>query len=208
MTQALPPHTCAAGHADAALQLTPHAADVPSFASHPVPTSPSVLQYPALQLAIPQTPALHDATPFVTEQGAAALQALPVASHVCTPVPEQRVVPGRHTVHTPAMHAVDAQSPLPPHFLLTAQVAPQLPPQSTSVSVPFLTVSVQAAAAHLLPVHLPLPGNAQSVLATHVALTAHVAPQFPPQSTSVSVPSFTRSPHVAATQVPVAGAHR
>ncbi len=43
--------------------------------------------------------------------------------------------------HTPAVHGPLEQSALPPQALPGAHVAPQLPPQSTSVSAPFLTPS-------------------------------------------------------------------
>jgi hypothetical protein len=40
----------------------------------------------------------------------------------------------------------EAQSPAPLHFMPSAQCVVQLPPQSTSVSLPFWTVSEQVAA--------------------------------------------------------------
>jgi hypothetical protein len=89
-----------------------------------------------------------------------------------------------------------------PQPLPTAQFAVQVPPQSTSVSFPFLTPSVQEAVTHLPPEHLPLPGNTQSVFALQFLPTAQVGPQLPPQSTSVSVPFRRPSPHAAATHAP------
>jgi hypothetical protein len=47
---------------------------------------------------------------------------------------------------TPPVHGPFAQSLVAPQILPGAQVLPQFPPQSTSVSVPFLTWSVQLAA--------------------------------------------------------------
>jgi hypothetical protein len=77
--------------------------------------------------------------------------------------------------------------------LVSAHLAQVPPPQSTSVSVPFLTVSGQAAAWHFfgVPLHTPL---VQSVVAAHdspVPQRAQVVA--PPQSTPVSRPFFTTS---------------
>jgi hypothetical protein len=66
----------------------------------------------------------------------------------------------------------------------------QLPPQSTSVSVPFFTKSVQSGAWHTLFVHTPL---AQSDGAEHAFDVSHFGHAVPPQSTSVSLPFFTPS---------------
>jgi hypothetical protein len=77
---------------------------------------------------------------------------------------------------------------------LVAPQGAQVPPQSTSVSVPFFTVSAQVAAWHRLAVHTPLPQSAASAQ----ALVAAQGPQVPPQSASVSVPFLTVSAHVAA----------
>ncbi len=46
---------------------------------------------------------------------------------------------------TPVLHGPLAQSVSPPQTLPGAQVAPQFPPQSTSVSAPFLTPSLHVA---------------------------------------------------------------
>jgi hypothetical protein len=66
------------------------------------------------------------------------------------------------------------------------------PPQSAPVSLPFLTPSVQAGAAHTLAEHTPL---LQSVPALHASVAAHLAEQEPPQSTSVSSPLCVPSLH-------------
>ncbi len=78
------------------------------------------------------------------------------------------------------------------------------PPQSLSVSLPFLTLSRQVGAWQTLPVHtllvqsepkaqtLPLPQAAQSM---------------PPQSLSVSLPFFTVSTQVGATHTLALGSH-
>jgi hypothetical protein len=106
-------------------------------------------------------------------------------------------------LHVPLTHAEAEQSLFVPQPLPTAQFAVQVPPQSTSVSFPFLTPSVHVAATHLPPLeHLPLAGSAQSVFALQFLPTAHVGPQPPPQSTSVSVPFRLPSPHAAATHAP------
>jgi hypothetical protein len=114
------------------------------------------------------------------------------------------------SLHVAATHLAFMHLPLAGSaqsaFVLQAFISPQPaqpPPQSTSVSSPFLTPSLHAAAAHFFAVHLPLAGSAQSASFAQAACTAQ-PPQLPPQSTSVSVPFFTWSPHVAATQLPFA----
>jgi hypothetical protein len=93
------------------------------------------------------------------------------------------------------------QTPLwqsaPTLHTLPAAHALQLPPQSTSVSVPFFTVSVHVAAWHLSgePEHTPLW---QSDGTRHVLAFAHLPQLEPPQSMSVSVPFLTLSEHVGA----------
>jgi hypothetical protein len=86
------------------------------------------------------------------------------------------------------------QSPLAEQALLVPH-GPQVgPPQSTSVSAPFLTLSVQLGAWHVPPAHEPL---AQSVPSVHVAPTAQ-GEQPGPQSTSASLPFLTLSTQVGA----------
>jgi hypothetical protein len=87
--------------------------------------------------------------------------------------------------HTPLW-----QSPPTPQVLPLAHFVEQPPPQSTSVSVPFFTLSVQSGAWHTLLVHTP---DWQSAATTHAFVAAHFVEQLPPQSTSVSVPFFTPS---------------
>jgi hypothetical protein len=87
--------------------------------------------------------------------------------------------------------------------LLGAHFAQVEPPQSMSVSEPFLTKSVQAGVAHFDEVQTPLW---QSLPLAHAFASAqavaHVAfeERTPPQSTSVSVPFLTPSGHLAAWQ--------
>lgn len=81
--------------------------------------------------------------------------------------------------------------------LPTAQ-APQLPPQSTSLSSPFLIPSVQVGAAQTPLAQL---AEAQSAVTLQAALGAHFI-QAPPQSLSVSLPSRIPSVQVGAMQTP------
>jgi hypothetical protein len=68
----------------------------------------------------------------------------------------------------------------------------QVEPQSTSVSVPFFTPSLQLGTAHLPALHTPLW---QSAAPEHCRFVAHFG-QLDPQSTSVSVWFLTPSPQV------------
>jgi hypothetical protein len=96
-------------------------------------------------------------------------------------------------VHTPL-----AQSLGTVHAPPVAQRAHDVvPPQSTPLSPPFLTPSLQAGAWHTLPVHTPLEQSAATPQALPVA---HFVLQLPPQSTSVSVPFFTVSVQLGAWQ--------
>jgi hypothetical protein len=94
-------------------------------------------------------------------------------------------------VQTPLVQSLATMHALPSaHFLLCAsQVAP---PQSTSVSPWFFTASEQVAAAHAsgAPEHTRLW---QSVVTAHVLLVPQAPQSGPPQSTSVSLPSFITS---------------
>ncbi len=84
--------------------------------------------------------------------------------------------------HFPAVHTPPLQSLLEAHAAPTPHCS-QLPPQSTSLSLPFLSLSPHdAAAARTPPVHTP---EAQSLPAPHFWPSAHVS-QPPPQSTSDS----------------------
>ena len=97
------------------------------------------------------------------------------------------------------VQSVGASQPwLRPHFLLLGAPA-QDPPQSTSVSVPFSSPSVQEGAWQRPPVQTLL---VQSLALTHLRPVPHL-PQvlLPPQSTSVSPPFCTVSVQVAALHV-------
>jgi hypothetical protein len=71
------------------------------------------------------------------------------------------------------------------------------PPQSTSLSLPFLTLSVHVSAWQTLPVQTSLT---QSVAAPHAFPGPQGVQLCPPQSTSLSVPFFTLSVQLASWQ--------
>src|SRR2546425_494158 len=85
------------------------------------------------------------------------------------------------------------------HALPAAQVDPHAPPQSTSVSVPFLTMSV-----HVAPAHRPAAQliERQSLIATQRRPFAQALQVPPPQSTSVSAPFCAMSLQLEPMQVP------
>jgi hypothetical protein len=87
----------------------------------------------------------------------------------------------------------DAQSIATRHPFAVEHFGQALPPQSTSVSVPFLTASVHSAVPQVwFGKHfhdMQSPGTLQTFPAAH-------GTHAPPQSTSVSVPFFTPSRHV------------
>ena len=62
--------------------------------------------------------------------------------------------------HTLLKQVLLAQSASTLQTLVTAHLVAHEPPQSTSVSVPFLTTSVQVGTAHLLAVQTPLVQSA------------------------------------------------
>ena len=102
----------------------------------------------------------------------------------------------------PFTQSAATAQPLPsPHFLFVGDAAHE-PPQSTAVSVPFFTLSVQLGTAQLPEVQTPL-----AQLAPAPVPEPHIFPfaqpgQEPPQSTSVSVLFFTPSAQLAAAQTP------
>jgi hypothetical protein len=98
---------------------------------------------------------------------------------------------------TPALHGPFAQSAFTPQVLPGAQAA-QFPPQSISVSAPFLVASLHVAGRHVrtppwVP-HTPLP---QSDEPAHALPSPHFGHCGPPQSTSVSWPSLAEFVHDA-----------
>ena len=106
--------------------------------------------------------------------------------------------------HTLPVQMLDWQSPLPLHIAPPPQRCVQIvPPQSTPVSVPFRTVSVQDGATHTFAVQTPFR---QSVASAHTLLVVHFEQSGPPQSVSISAPFFTLSMQVGITQIPEAHA--
>src|SRR3954465_9254425 len=104
--------------------------------------------------------------------------------------------------HSPPLHTPLAQSPPLVHILPSAQVGQAPPPQFRSVSAPFRAVSVHVGTAQVLvgvPVHTPL---AQSPATAQPLPSMHFAQSGPPQSRSVSMPSFTTSEQVGAAHTP------
>src|SRR4051812_5811353 len=101
----------------------------------------------------------------------------------------------------PVTQLLVAQSPGPSHSCPVVHFL-QVPPQSMSVSAPFLTPSVQLGTWHTPPPHRALAqskGMEQALPLPHFCVGA----QPPPQSTSVSVPFLMPSEHDGAWQDPV-----
>jgi hypothetical protein len=121
---------------------------------------------------------------------------MPFLKPSAQPGAAQRRVEG---LQNPEVQSVGAAQPIPfAHvFAWATQVAP---PQSTPVSVPFFSPSVQLGVAHSFEA-LQKP-EVQSVGAAQPIPSAHVFPWAtqvaPPQSTPVSLPFFTPSVHVGA----------
>jgi len=93
-------------------------------------------------------------------------------------------------VHTPLWQSAAAPHPAPgAHFSVHE------PPQSTSLSLPFSTVSEHVGDWQTLPVHTEL---AQSCGTPQAAPGAHFVVHEPPQSTALSEPLRTPSLQVAA----------
>ena len=93
------------------------------------------------------------------------------------------------------MHTAVVQSLAVAHDRPAAQGAQAGPPQSTSVSVPFATPSLQPGSAHT-----PDEQNdvVQSSPVRHALPTPHAEHVPPPQSMAVSAPFFTPSAQVLA----------
>ncbi|WP_248354746.1 hypothetical protein [Anaeromyxobacter oryzae] len=90
-----------------------------------------------------------------------------------------------------------AQSPLEAQVLAVPQRGQVVPPQSTSVSVPFLTASAQLGDWHEPDAQTPLE---QSRPRTQALPSAHAGQAPPPQSTPVSAPSRIPSTQVGVVQ--------
>ena len=89
------------------------------------------------------------------------------------------------------------QSALTQQTFRFPQVLQLPPPQSTSVSVPFLTPSMHLGGGHL-PLHIPF---SQSDPPAHIWPEVHGTQSGPPQSTSVSRAFLTESKQVAVQEV-------
>jgi hypothetical protein len=99
---------------------------------------------------------------------------------------------GGGVAHVPLEQYPLLQSLLPAQAFCRAQGL-QLPPQSTSLSVPLCKPSSQLAAAHTLLLQMPLT---QSLALRQTKPLAQLA-QLPPQSTSLSEPFLSRSLQLA-----------
>jgi hypothetical protein len=181
-------------------QVVPQLPGVLMVSSHPSESRPLQSSFPAGQAE--QAPPAQ----IWLVAHATALPHCPALPHVCTPpepVGEHRLVPGEqtpaHVLPTQADAAQSVSTVQPPP---TAQSFGHEPPQSTSVSVPFRTESLQLALAQVPPEHLPLAGSAQSEFALQPLPTAHVDGQPPPQSVSGSGPFLTPSVHVGVAHLP------
>lgn len=87
---------------------------------------------------------------------------------------------GAHA-HTPVLHGPSLQSASTLHFSLVGH-GPQLPPQSLSVSRPFVTPSSQRAARHVPDVHTPLRHVSPEVHALPSGLPVGTGPASPPSA--------------------------
>jgi hypothetical protein len=88
--------------------------------------------------------------------------------------------------HAPPLHTADWQSEPAPQLAPLPHL-PQLPPQSTSDSLPFFTLSMHVAGAHAPDMQSV---DSQSDGPPHARPSAHFGHDPPPQSTSVSAPFF------------------
>jgi hypothetical protein len=96
----------------------------------------------------------------------------------------------------PEQMALTQSVPAVQALVATHRLQLLVPPQSVSLSPPFLTLSLHAAVAQMPPVQTPLP---QSVPNVQILPAAHGV-QLPPQSMSVSEPFFTVSEQPAVWQ--------
>jgi hypothetical protein len=102
--------------------------------------------------------------------------------------------------HAPLEHALLAQSAGAVQLLPGSHLPHAEPPQSMSLSSPFLTESLQVAATHTEPTQDRVT---QSAPVLHPLVSPQAA-HAPPQSTSVSPPFFRPSPQSAGKQRPAA----
>jgi hypothetical protein len=104
-----------------------------------VPVSPPFL-VPSVQEGVTQLPFVH-ACPLAQLHVMVLVQLSLICPHL---LPTSAHVKGLQP-QTPFVHGPLAQSAVVLQVLLGAHVAPQFPPQSTSVSAPFFTVSLHVA---------------------------------------------------------------
>jgi len=103
---------------------------------------------------------------------------VPPSSHVSAPV--IRLSPQTDATHVLAgLQTVLVQSVLALHTLPLTQVGQTPPPQSTSVSVAFFTLSVHVGAAHAWAMHTPLVHCAPLKHSTHAPAPLQVLPRPP-----------------------------
>jgi hypothetical protein len=172
-------------------------------AGHDPPQSVSV-SFPSLRLSLQVAAVQTNPTHRLLMQSPLPTQELPVmhGEHELPPQSVSVSLPSlrpslqlavTHTlfVHTPVRQSPATLQARPVAHLL---VLLQEPPQSVSVSVPFLTVSLQLGTLHTsgLPAHTPL---VQSLASAQDLPSMHAAHEPPPQLTSVSLPFFTVSVH-------------
>src|SRR5262245_53839013 len=110
-------------------------------------------------------------------------QLVPPQSTSVSPLPVSFMVL-KHSaeMHSPPEQWVLVQSLLFPQVFPSSHLVGQGPPQSTSLSPWFFTLSEQLGVAQVPPVHLPL---VQSLSSPHILPSAHLVVQAPPQSLSL-----------------------
>jgi hypothetical protein len=167
-----------------------------------VPYGPEAIVQPGAELHTPLTQSAPVQQFLVSTHVAPQLPPQSLAVSLASFIPLAQVL---ELMQIPAGQMPLAQSVPVLHFSPSAHFLPAMthvvPPQSTSVSPPFFTPSVQSGAWHVRPgppvaLHTPL---VQSVPAAHTRLVAHRGQLFdPPQSTSVSFWFFTLSGQLGA----------
>jgi hypothetical protein len=130
-------------------QVVPQAVVKLKSASHPFDTTLSQFPCPLLQLKMPHAPLEQDGVPFAAMHATPVPQE-PAGEQVSTDAPAaaHRVVAGLHATHFEFKHASERQSASLVQLAVMAQWVRHVPPQSMSVSSPFLMVSPQVAPAH------------------------------------------------------------
>lgn len=114
---------------------------------------------------------------------------IPPHSSLCVPhvAPKSAHVFG--VQHFPPLHFPPEQSDPCEHFESSGHAGQEPPPQSTSVSLPFGTLSVQLAAAHSFIEHTPLSQSLPWRQATHAPASLHIpAPASPVQAAPTVTP--------------------